>query len=40
MDPKKLTSFQTLGPYTEKEAFRLVLGHLSSGICSWIEEIV
>jgi hypothetical protein len=39
LDTKKSTSFQTLGPYTQNEALILILKHLSTGICSWIEEI-
>jgi hypothetical protein len=39
LDTKNLTSFQTMGPYTEKEAIKLSLERLSTGICCWIEKV-
>jgi hypothetical protein len=32
-------SYQTLGPYTQKDALNMVLTQLKVGICAWMEKI-
>ena len=29
---------QSIGPYTKERAYKIMLQHLSNGICAWVEE--
>tara|TARA_Y100000004_G_scaffold186151_1_gene237287 strand:+ start:941 stop:1072 length:132 start_codon:yes stop_codon:yes gene_type:complete len=36
---KKSSIYHTFGPYHEEKAIKLMHKYLSTGICSWVEEV-
>ena len=36
---EKMDKYQTIGPFLEEKAHKMMIKYLSTGICSWMEKV-